>query len=320
MLWKELYFDRARSTGRIGQILTWLLIIVALGGSAALIGYMEWHRWYRPQADLGQVRDQVAVVVDWSSYLSSWMLQWTIGLSASLIVAAEREGGTWEALLLSPLNGGEIVRAKILGTLYGIRWVLFAMAAAYSTAAIYGAASFEDLSVFVASLLAVGVFMASAGVWFSLSSHSVTRALTFTVGCWLMAAVATMLGSLLLVCVGALMLLIIWQFAEMTHLVPAGGGLPSPLTFSMAWQLGQYLLYVVAATLIAVHARRNFDRLAGRAVKKHIIRHPRPGRRPAPGPAPVSPPPPGPPSPPARPRGAPGSRRGRPGGRWQHLD
>ena len=70
-----------------------------------------------------------------------WLLQWAVGLRAAVSIASERERGTWDALLMSPLEPGEIVRAKLFGSLYALRWMVGAMILAWTLAVVVGAVS-----------------------------------------------------------------------------------------------------------------------------------------------------------------------------------
>ena len=67
--------------------------------------------------------------------LLGWLLQWGVGLRAAVSIASEREHGTWDALLMSPLVPSEIAVAKLVGSLYALRYMAAAMLLAWTLAA-----------------------------------------------------------------------------------------------------------------------------------------------------------------------------------------
>jgi hypothetical protein len=197
-----------------------------------------------------------------------WLIQWTIGLRAAVAIASEREHGTWDTLLLSSLEGREIVRAKIVGSLYAMRGFIAAAALVWTGAAIAGA---MELGLYVAQLantVVFSVFITAVGVWISLSTATATRAMTFTIGIWLMAAAGFAALAGLIVAAIALIILFSWLYwMSMTgNLVFSGktGGPPTPMSFATGWILTRLALYAAVATLIIPYCRYRFDKLAGR--------------------------------------------------------
>ena len=98
------------------------------------------------------------------------LIQWAIGLRAAVAIASERERGTWDALLTSPLEGTEIVRGKLWGSLYALRRLFAATFWAWTVALACGAMSGWDYLTQVAETLIVGAFLAAVGVRTSLTS------------------------------------------------------------------------------------------------------------------------------------------------------
>ena len=66
------------------------------------------------------------------------LIQWAVGLRAAVSISSERERGTWDALLTSPLDGREIVRGKLWGSLYALRGLILAAFLAWALAAAAG--------------------------------------------------------------------------------------------------------------------------------------------------------------------------------------
>src|SRR5262249_25290473 len=106
-----------------------------------------------------------------------------VGIRASGTVSGEREGQTWEALLLTPLQTRELVRGKLSG--------IFAASVPYLIAYAIPALVISGLAGFLAvfwTVLWLGVtalamyYVGAAGLWCSVSSRSSWRSLLGTLG------------------------------------------------------------------------------------------------------------------------------------------
>src|SRR5262249_18816361 len=105
MLWKELSLDRADRFGRLVGWAGFLIVLILLSLTGAVLAIICWVRWGR--RDLASVNTTTAILrtmVDSSALPLSWLIQWMIGLRAAVAVASEREYGTWDSLLLSSLD------------------------------------------------------------------------------------------------------------------------------------------------------------------------------------------------------------------------
>src|SRR5205085_1271518 len=121
---------------------------------------------------------------------------------------SERERNTWDSILTSPLEGGEIVYAKLAGSLYGLRFLFLALIIGWIlpiAAGVVGVSpNFTEITIAgqVIGAPVVCVFMASLGLWMSLTNASATRAMSLTVVGWIIAqtvinVAASVLGVLL---------------------------------------------------------------------------------------------------------------------------
>jgi len=99
---------------------------------------------------------------------------------AAASVAGERERGSWTALLTSPLNGWEIARAKVLGVLWGMRWLALPFGILWVIG--LGTGSVHPLGFLAAelSVMVFGAYAASLGVFCSMLSATTDRALLAT--------------------------------------------------------------------------------------------------------------------------------------------
>jgi ABC-type transport system involved in multi-copper enzyme maturation permease subunit len=112
-------------------------------------------------------------------YVALWLLA-AAGASASA-VTIEREQDTWDSLIATPLSGWEIIRAKAVGAIWGLR----GFGALFGLFWIVGlaAGAVHPLGLLLA-LLVVGVltaFVVALGIFASLSARTTGRALTMTI-------------------------------------------------------------------------------------------------------------------------------------------
>jgi ABC-type transport system involved in multi-copper enzyme maturation permease subunit len=265
MVWKEMFIERVHTLGRFGRWAGLLLVTVLVVGSVGLTavvafgsptpGSPSWSDW---------ARDQLEIWVGGSGWWLACLIQWAVGLRASVSISSERERGTWDALMTSPLDGKEIVRAKLRGSLFALRGLIAAAFIAWSLSAAVGALPLRDVVVWGADVLVVGAFMAAVGVRTSLACQTATRAMALTVGIWLGAwvfvavaafsglASATLIGNALRMAAGEL------------GLLPPQTAFWAPVPWFVAWPIARYSVYLLATALIVADTRLRFDRLAGR--------------------------------------------------------
>jgi len=163
MLWKELFIERVGTLGRFGKWAGIFLVVMMGGGSLVLTVMMV--------ADVFGVGSYK--LADWSRYqLESWiggsgtfitcLIQWAIGIRAAVSISSERERGTWDALLTSPLDANSIVLAKLWGSLHALRWLVISAFVAWILGAATEAISIDTAVRWGLDVLFVGAFMAAA--------------------------------------------------------------------------------------------------------------------------------------------------------------
>ncbi|WP_435006830.1 ABC transporter permease [Tundrisphaera lichenicola] len=265
MLWKELYIERAGTLGKVGRWIGALLVIWLGLGSLTLGGIAAWN--YSTQSDAAWADWAVQQLSAWyggSALFLSFLIEWAIGLRAAVAISSERERGTWDALLTSPLEGSEIVRAKLWGSLHALRWLIGSALLAWTVSAIYGAMTIAEYLEVLAGVGAIGAFMAAAGVRTSLRSGTATRSMGVTMGLWL----GAYLGSLALawiVCVTVVVLCFIgWLMAIQMGLTTTSSRPWFPMSFRLGSDLcfyGQFLFWTGG---VVAETKLRFDRVAGR--------------------------------------------------------
>jgi len=183
MRWKERYASR-RITRPIAWVTTVLMGIVI---SATLLGPALW-----------ALREQWTIIWDgepigWRrEYLNEVLrhltaLLYLVGLAAVMASAAtkisgERERGTWISLGTTPLTGREIVRAKVLGTVWEMRGLGTVFLALWSLGLLAGAVHPFGVLAAAIGLVAFYSYAAAVGVFCSLVARNSERALLVTFG------------------------------------------------------------------------------------------------------------------------------------------
>jgi hypothetical protein len=194
----------------------------------------------------------------------SCLIQWAIGLRAAVSISSERERGTWDALLTSPLDGGAIVRGKLWGSLYALRGLVVAAFVAWGLAAAVEAVAVKDAVGWGGGVVVVGAFMAAVGVRTSLACQTATRAMALTIGVWLGAYVFVSASALAMIAAGLLGGNAVRMAAGQVGLLPPQTTFWAPLSWSVAWPLARGIVYLIMTLLIVANTRLGFDRLAGR--------------------------------------------------------
>ena len=265
MLWKELHIEKAGTLGRAGRWIGGLLVLwMALGslGLAAVAAYGHFAQSDTSWADWAIL--QTSFWYGNSAIFIGFLIQWAIGLRAAVTVASERERGTWDALLTSPLLGIEIVRGKLWGSLYALKWLIGSALLAWTITFSMGGMFWPEYAEQLIGLALIGPFMAAVGVRTSLRSPTATRAMGITIGLWL-GGYLLALAVALLACVLVITICVIgWLFAIQSGLVTFNSRPWFPMSFRLGTDLVFYGQFLVGTILIVAETRIRFDRVAGR--------------------------------------------------------
>ena len=122
--------------------------------------------------------DSIAELIDASSMLLVWLVQWMIGLKALGLIGTERQRSTWDAILTSPLEGREIIVAKVGGSLFAMRRLAGVLLLAWTASLAVGGMGLSTWLSAPVMLSAGGAFMAAIGVGIGLSLKGVQYHLT----------------------------------------------------------------------------------------------------------------------------------------------
>jgi ABC-type transport system involved in multi-copper enzyme maturation permease subunit len=266
MLWKELYIERVGTLGRFGRWLGVLLTVSIGGGSLVLAAMILVDLFGRHAAgwSVGATNLLSVLLSGASGTFMGWLLQWAIGMRASVSIASERERGSWDALLMSPLEPGEIVRAKLLGSLHALRWIVGSMVLAWTLAVLVGAVSVYSFTTWMAANALTGALMAAVGVRCSLSLPTATKAMTWTIALWLTSLGLVSFLALSIIATAWMVIFALWASAVRYAYIPPNSTPWAPMSWSTAWPLANDLVTLVITILIVVDTSLRFDRIAGR--------------------------------------------------------
>ncbi|MFO0844122.1 MAG: ABC transporter permease subunit [Gemmataceae bacterium] len=186
-----LILDRSLAPGATGIDLMQALLQLNVRGVSALM----------PGASGGFLLQGVVVML---------LASLVVGVRCAGALTQERERGTWEAVLLTPLSARQIVHGKLWGIVRASAWYLLAYAAPAVTFSALGGPL--ALTYTLAWLAATGLamyFIGAAGLWCSARASSSWRALlqSVAVGYGAGLAIAGVLGSA--VGLGVLILLLL---------------------------------------------------------------------------------------------------------------
>jgi ABC-type transport system involved in multi-copper enzyme maturation permease subunit len=210
--WKERHVDGIAPLAALRALPRWLgVMLVFLLTSASSINILAQHL-ESPNTvgsvikmglagDLGGLaRVQLRMTkCDGEFYFQGFIVMLITGLVIAIrcsgAVTGEREKGTWEALLLTPLETRQLLRGKLWGIIGAAMPYLTAYGlAALTLATIGGAAAFLWTAAWLGVTLLAMVFVGAAGLWCSVRAKTSWRSLLGTLG-------ITYLGGFLLFCI-----------------------------------------------------------------------------------------------------------------------
>lgn len=249
MLWKELYVEgQASRHRRVRKI----LFVLALLGVVAFVGWILF-------LDLSDPSSYIEPGVRY--YGASSMLSLAIACLALLLVAArgatsvtlEKERDTWVSLLTTPLSPGEILRAKVLGSLFAIRWAVIMVAILWAPSLVLRYEPWITIALALPVYALLATFVSCLGVWFSLRSKNSVRAMSATI------AICLLLGGCYLFCCIPMFMMggpedgYMLMFAPcMVYLLVAPGILADTLFSSYSYSDGTFLSLMTMSWFIGL--------------------------------------------------------------------
>ncbi len=267
MYWKELFIERVGTLGRFGRWLGVLITVVVGGLGLGFTAVACWELfWQKDLARSDWATNELGSILEETGFLLSLLLQFGIGLRAAVSIASERDRGTWDALLTTPLEPGEIVRAKLYGSLNALRWIAGAMILTWTCGLMLGAVHGGAYARWLTGIFTGGTFMAAMGVRCSLAMPSATRAMASVIFRWLVAqvVVGVLALSINLLIVG--FCLSLFMAASELGWIPPNSPPTTffPMSWSLGWTITSNIVLFLITILVVVDTGLRFDRIAGR--------------------------------------------------------
>jgi hypothetical protein len=190
---------------------------------------------------------------------------------AATCVSAERERGTWDSLMATPLSTGAVLGGKLLGALLAARRVWLLVGLLWAVGVASGQLRAAALAITVALVAAVAVCAAAVGLLLSLRLRGSLRALAAAAGVTVVVAGGyLLLGLRLLATLTAGKEPPFWLLSPCVPFLAVGsmllgvGGQANELALLAACGSGGVLYGTAGLALLSI-IRRRFDRWAGRS-------------------------------------------------------
>ena len=185
MLWKELFAAEASSRlGAIGRMAICLLgacVLVPMGwrffetitnpssGGFLSGGFLNGQEMYLMFTALSGTAVVCGIFI-------------LVGARAACSITSEKERDAWQSLISTPLSGSQIVRAKVLGSIYAFRYLFGVLFLLWGMALIVDPGFIIAIPFLLWTLLVITCTVASLGVLLSLRMKSSLWAMAATLG------------------------------------------------------------------------------------------------------------------------------------------
>ncbi|MCG8449468.1 MAG: ABC transporter permease subunit [Pirellulales bacterium] len=263
MLWKEMFAGTAvTKLGFVGFVAMALILLTVAGFTIYffLDSAFNASSWKRDNF--------FEYLVGLTGCLGTGMLL-LLAARASGLFTQEKERDCWMSLLATPLTAEEIVRGKMFGNLYSMRWSFFVLLSCWGLGLLLEPDYIVTILVLSAVFLLIAWYVTNVGLLFSLRSKTTLRAmgsalgtLIFTGGGYLFCCCVVMASSrsgdaeiMLAACIPFLIALPALAYAE-SHVWQ------NEILF--AFGLG-VVGYFILAVLLYWLLTRQFDQFAGRS-------------------------------------------------------
>jgi hypothetical protein len=234
MLWKELHAEPAFRFNRTLMVIVSTLMTVAIVlGSFVLICVLVLA--FSLQSDRPGM--QVNVAVRFQGTLIASFLLIGVGLRAAGCLGGERDRQTWDGLLSAPFANREILWAKWLGSVAGGRKLWWYLGIVWLVGVIAGGVHPIALPVMIMAWFIHAAFLASLGLWLSLTCKTSVRAITLTI----LAMLGLSIGPFL---IGIFLDIFLWIFSADT--------IQWLLRNLEIWVIGLWVVYPMLPALFAL--------------------------------------------------------------------
>ena len=169
MYWKELHAETgALRLGLLGRLLLVIILIVVCGSTI-----------YAVAAALQQpnlaAENYCGYAIAMSTFLGCCGLLLVVVRAAGAITA-EKERDCWASLISTPLEPGQIIKAKVVGSIWSLRGLMPLLAVVWLPAVLLRPSFFLSIPFTLLALGVLAVFAAMLGVYCSQCSQNTLRA------------------------------------------------------------------------------------------------------------------------------------------------
>ncbi|HZZ81204.1 MAG TPA: ABC transporter permease subunit [Gemmataceae bacterium] len=181
MMWKELYVEGRTRLNWLAWVFVVLLVVLTIGSGLFIVGYQFWT--WAVGGDLNW-RDFTSAINWWFRLAGTGvgcLMILMVAVRASTSVSEERERGTLDALITTPMDADGILSAKLLGCITSLRmgWLWFGSMLAI--AVLSGGVHLLAVPLLIVEWFVYATFVAMVGIGFSMSCKSSMRATVYTV-------------------------------------------------------------------------------------------------------------------------------------------
>jgi ABC-type transport system involved in multi-copper enzyme maturation permease subunit len=191
MVWKEVFAEPGFRLNWPGKILVGLLMATSL--APALVILLHWMVTPAPLYGYGQPYGSPAgLLEELSRPMNIWVRLVGTGVACLVLlgvavraagsISGERDRETLDSLLLSPLHSYDILFAKWLGSLVGMRWAFAWLSMVWGLALVTGGLHLGSLVLLMLTCLVYASTLAGIGLWFSTACRTTLRATLATLG------------------------------------------------------------------------------------------------------------------------------------------
>jgi ABC-type transport system involved in multi-copper enzyme maturation permease subunit len=283
MLWKEVRVEGGLRFGWFGRI----LIALVVGISFVPFVFMVYEIFFDPKVGRGriidgwtQLREGTQVWVSVVNTIVSTLMLLGVAVRAAGSVGGERDRDTLTSLMTSTLTTGEIVWAKLVGSLMSVRLLLGWVGVVWIIGLVTGGVSMLCVPLQCIAWVCPALFVGSLGLYFSAACKTTLRAIPWTV----FGALIALGGHWVCVGMGCYLPLSVMNMRERDFewLLKLESGLTPPFLFAVVpvenpeqyfrhnnedfvgWAVVAQFIWLVASMLMWHRAHMRFRRLTNR--------------------------------------------------------
>ena len=181
MLWKEMHVARTGGLTKAALVVLGVALVGIIGYSAYgfVVPALD-EMWNDGYFLYGSARRDFNVFLRGVS--AAIYVLWFLGIASSSAsgISSEREEDQWTSLTSTPLEGREILRAKMVGPVWGLRLVAYLLFLLWAVGLVVGSIHPFGVLACLVELVVFTWFLTALGTFFSLRSRNSTRSLAST--------------------------------------------------------------------------------------------------------------------------------------------